>query len=394
MEKAINKHFCIQPFINVSTRVGGQNNVCANINLQDSNICNESPVDFFRSDNVNNFKTSLLRGEQRAECKLCAYQEKKSGHSHRTESNEYYNIKNNQSNEYYEKMVQRLRISNLKNPLYFDFNVSNLCNQKCLTCTESLSSLLHAENKALGVSEDKNANYTTLDKSKLRALESAITNDLLFLHLVGGEILLVPEVKEILTKVDRERAGRITLKIQTNGTIIPDREWKNIIKKFKRTEITIGIPAFGKDINYIGYPADWKKILATIDHFKQHNINFVIGTVVSNLNIMILDKLFNWIQKNRYQNYFYLLYHPPIFRPTNLPKNLLQIAKERLQKVKMKFENKDSNKFLSDLIRLCDNPNKNSDWKGFCREIHMRDNYRKNSITDIIPEIKEYMNAK
>lgn len=83
-----------------------------------------------------------------------------------------------------------------------------------------------------------------------------------------------------------------------------------------------------------------------------------------------------------------------MFRPTNLPKNLLQIAKERLQKVKMQFENKDSNRLLSDLIRLCDNPNKNGDWKGFCREIQMRDSYRKNSIIKIIPEIKEYMNAK
>ncbi len=394
MEKVINKHFCIQPFVNVSTRVGGQNNVCANINLQDSNIRNQSPVSFFRSDNVNDFKASLLRGEQRAECKLCAYQEKKSGHSHRTESNKHYNIKNNQSNEYYEKMLQRLRISKLENPLYFDFNVSNLCNQKCLTCTESLSSLLHEENKALGVSRDKNANYTTLDKSKLRALESAITDDLLFLHLVGGEILLVPEVKEILEKVDRERAGRITLQIQTNGTIIPDREWHNIIKKFKRTEITIGIPAFGEDINYIGYPADWKKILATIDHFKQHKINFVIGTVVSNLNIMILDKLFNWIQKNRYQNYFYLLYHPPMFRPTNLPKTLLDIAKKRLQNVKMQFVNKDCNQKLSDLINLCDNPDTQGHWDSFCKEIQMRDSYRKNSITSIMPEIKEYMNAK
>ena len=60
----------------------------------------------------------------------------------------------------------------------------------------------------------------------------------------------------------------------------------------------------------------------------------------------------------------------------------------------MQFENKDSNRLLSDLIRLCDNPNKNGDWKGFCREIQMRDSYRKNSIIKIIPEIKEYMNAK
>ena len=60
----------------------------------------------------------------------------------------------------------------------------------------------------------------------------------------------------------------------------------------------------------------------------------------------------------------------------------------------MEFVNGDCNKRLSDLIQLCDNPDKNGDWEGFCREIKMRDSYRKNSITSIMPEIKEYMNAK
>jgi len=394
MEKIINKHFCIQPFVNVSTRVNGQNNVCANMFLKNSNISHESPVSFFRSDKVKDLKESLLKGEQRPECNLCAYQEKKSGHSHRTGYNKVYNIKNNQPNQYYEKILEKFRIKKLKNPMYFEFYVSNLCNQKCLTCTETLSSLFHAENKALGISQDKNGNYTRFDTTKLQALESAITDDLLYLELVGGEILLVPEVKETLAKVDRKTAERITLKIQTNGTIIPDQQWNHIIKKFKRTIINVGIQAFGEDISYVGYPADWKKILATIEHFKKQNMEFEIHTVVSNLNIMILDKLFNWIQVNKYKNYFYLLYDPIIYRPNNLPKVLLDIAKKRLQNVKMEFVNKDCNKLLSDLINLCDNPDMKGDWEGFCKEIQMRDNYRKNSITSIMPEVKEYMNAK
>jgi len=394
MESKINKSFCVQPFVNVSTRVNGQNNVCANMDLRNSNISEETPASFFSSNKVKNLQSSLLRGEQRSECNLCTYQEKRSGHSHRTQQNKYYNIKNNQTNEYYEKIIKKLRIDKLKNPLYFEFYVSNLCNQKCLTCSETLSSVFHEENKELGVSQNKNANYTKLDKTKLQALESAITDDLLCLDLVGGEILLVPEVKEILSKVDRERARRITLKIQTNGTIIPDQDWNDIIKKFKSTKINVGIPAFGEDISYVGYPADWKKILATIKHFEKHQIQFEIHTVVSNLNIMVLDKLFNWIQKNKYKNYFYLLYDPIIYRPRNLPKVLLDIAKKRLQNVKMEFVNGDCNKRLSDLIQLCDNPDKNGDWEGFCREIKMRDSYRKNSITSIMPEIKEHMNAK
>ena len=394
MESKINKSFCIQPFVNVTTRIEGQNNVCCNIALSDSNISQESPYSFFNSDKVRDFKASLLKGEPRKECRLCWFQENKSGHSQRTEYNRYYNIQNNQSNEYYEKVLEKLRISKLNNPLYYEFHISNLCNLKCLTCNERDSSRFHAENKALGVSQDKDANYSVLDQTKIQALKSAISDDLLFLDIRGGETLMVPEVKKVLLEVDTQKAKNITLKIQTNGTIVPDKEWTEILKKFKRTKINVSIDAFGDDNHYVRYPSDWNKIMNTIEYLKANKIRFLINTVVSNLNIMILDRLFNWIQKNNYPNYFYLLYGPSIFRPNNLPKDLLDIAKKRLQNVKMQFVNKDCNQKLSDLINLCDNPDTDGDWHSFCKEIQMRDRYRKNSITSIMPQIKEYMNAK
>ncbi len=393
MEGKINKSFCIQPFVNVTTRMKGQNNVCCNIKSLDSNIKHETPYGFFNSDRVKDFKKSLLKGEIRKECTVCLYQENKSEYSQRTEYNKYYNIKNNQPNEYYEKIVSKLGISKLKNPLYYEFHISNLCNLKCLTCNETDSSRFHAENKKLGISENIDANYAELDETKIQALKSAITDDLLFLDIRGGETLMVPEVKKVLLDVDAERAKNITLKIQTNGTIVPDKGWTEILQKFKRTKISVSIDAFGDDNHYVRYPADWKKILHTIEHLETNKINFIINTVVSNLNIMVLDRLFNWIQEKKYHNYFYLLYGPSIWRPNNLPKDLLDIAKKRLQNVKMQFVNVDCNEKLSDLIDLCDNPDTDKDWDGFCKEIQMRDTYRKNSITSVMPEIKEYINA-
>ena len=44
---------------------------------------------------------------------------------------------------------------------------------------------------------------------------------------------MVPEVKKILTEVEDDVAKNITLKIQTNGTIEPDKNWIEIFKKFK-----------------------------------------------------------------------------------------------------------------------------------------------------------------
>ena len=394
MDKKINRHFCVQPFVNVTTRVTGDNNVCCNTITSPSNIAQETPNAFFNSNYTKDFRSKLLNGEKLEACRLCQYLEENSKHSHRLEYNKYYNIKNNQPFEYYEKIIKKLRLENLSNPAYADIHVNNLCNLKCLTCNDKDSSRFHAESKALGISK-----YPTDDFSKSKAnieetINSVITKDLLFLDLRGGETLMVPEVKSILEKIDERKAKKITLKIQTNGTIVPDAEWCSIFKKFKRTKVNVSVDAYGEDINYIRYPADWSKILETLDVLKREDILFIINTVVSNLNIMILDKLFKWIQDNKYLNYFYILDWPKHYRPNNLPKSFLDTAKKRLQNVEDNFVNKNCYKKVKDLLGVLDKQEHESNWQRFCREIEMKDKYRKNSITKIIPQIKEHMNAK
>ena len=394
MDKKLNRYFCIQPFVNTTTRIQGQNNVCCNINNFDSTIDRQSPGEFFHSDRVKNMREKMLKGIKLDECSLCHYQEKMVNNSHRIEYNKYYNIKNDQPNEYYNKILKKLRLSDLDNPLYAELHISNLCNLKCLTCNERDSSKFHAENKLLGISDEPDVEYSDFDINKYKALDSVIKRGLLFLDIRGGETLMVPEVKKILTEVDADMAKNITLKIQTNGTIEPDKNWIAIFKKFKRTKVNLSIDAFGEDNHYVRFPSDWKKILYTVDVLKTNDIKFIVNTVVSNINLLLLDKLFAWIQENKYLNYFYILESPEHYRPTNLPQSLLDIAAKRLQNVSKDFVNKDCHQKLDDLIEMCKTSCADTSWQNFCKEIQMRDKYRQNTITNIIPEIKEYMNAE
>mgnify|MGYP003656173221 CR=1 len=394
MDELINRYFCIQPFVNTTTRIQGQNNVCCNINSFESTISKESPGKFFLSERVKKMREKMLKGIKLNECHLCHYQESMVNNSHRMEHNKYYNIKNDQTNEYYDKILQKLRLSDLHNPLYAELHISNLCNLKCLTCNERDSSKFHAENKILEISDNPNIEYSNFDVNKYKALDSIIKKGLLFLDIRGGETLMVPEVKKILTEVDADMTKNITLKIQTNGTIEPDKNWIAIFKKFKRTKVNLSIDAFGNDNHYVRFPSDWNKIMSTIKVLETHDIKFIVNTVVSNINLLLLDKLFGWIQENKYLNYFYILESPDHFRPTNLPQSLLDIAGKRLQNVNRNFVNKDCHQKLDDLITMCNISSSDTHWQTFCKEIQMRDKYRQNNITNIIPQIKEYMNAK
>ena len=75
-----------------------------------------------------------------------------------------------------------------------------------------------------------------------------------------------------------------------------------------------------------------------------------------------------------------------------MPQSLLDIASKRMQNIDKNFVLTDCNQKLDDLIEMC----KQSDltnWNAFCNEITMRDNFRKNSIIDVIPEMQVHLQS-
>ena len=384
-----NKTFCIQPFVNVTTRIQGQHNVCCNITKKEKNISNITAIEFFNSPEVKNMQESLLKGEKVKDCATCYFMESNNQVSHRKQYNKYYNLHNDQK---YKENLEKLKLDKLKNPLYAEIHISNLCNLKCLTCNERDSSKFHAENKSLGISKDANIDYTKIIENKSKAILDVITPELKFLDIRGGETMLIPEIKEVLSSLPKEKTKNITLKIQTNGTIFPDDIWVNIFKKFKNTKVNISVDAYKNDNHYIRYPSQWEDICKTLNFFKDNNIKFIINTVLSNLNLLVLPKLLDWIYSNQYLNYLYILKDPIYYRYTNLPRELLEKSMTDLQRFKEPFVNRDTNITIENLISNLKKEHKDYDqqWQNFKKEITMRDNARKNSIFEVLPELKEY----
>ena len=384
-----NKTFCIQPFLNVTTRISGQHNVCCNISKIDKNHTNCSPTNFFNSKYVKKMKQTLFEGKTWKDCSLCYYMEKQGQTSHREHYNSYYYL-NDSFN--YEHNLKKLNFDKLKNPKYYEIHIGNLCNLKCLTCNEKDSSKFHAENKILGISKFPNENFSNFLHTKEEYILDAITDDLQFLDIRGGETLLVPEIKKILINLPENKTKRITLKIQTNGTIVPDNDWLKIFQKFKNTKVNVSVDAVGDSNYYIRYPANWNNICETIKTLGKNNIKFIINTVLSNLNLLLLPELLQWISKNNYLNYLYILRDPIYYRYTNLPPALLAKSLKQLENNSFTFANKNTNIVIKDLINSLKKEHKDYKiyWKNFKNMIQKRDKIRSNSVFDILPQLEEY----
>lgn len=339
-------------------------------------------------------REKLLKGEKIKDCSVCHSMEERSENSHRREFNKYYYIENNKEHDYYQKIVKKLKLHQRKSPLYAELHVSNLCNLKCLTCNEKDSSQFHAENKKLGISQSANTDYTKFVVHTAKAVQNVLNKDLVYLDIRGGETLLVPEIKKVLQDADPDITRRISLKIQTNGTLLPDKGWLDIFRKFNKTKVNVSIDAYGEDNTYVRFPSDWQKILQTLEKLKQENIKFVINTVVSNINITVLHKLLRWVSKEKYLQYVYVLTDPYYLRPHNLPDTILADAAANLGQVRqLDYENKNVNTIVDSLVKMCNNSDM-THFTRFLQEIKMRDKNRNNSITQIVPQMKEYLDAK
>jgi MoaA/NifB/PqqE/SkfB family radical SAM enzyme len=90
-----------------------------------------------------------------------------------------------------------------------------------------------------------------------------------------------------------------------------------LLAKFKRVEMTLSLDAVGKYNEYLRWPSDWSKIESNFKKAKEYkNIFFDINTVVSILNVHLLDDIIEWGSVNgAYQHTFLPAHEPDILQP-------------------------------------------------------------------------------
>lgn len=379
----IPKTFCLAPKSSLLMKTSGQLGPCCRFTSPYS-IKDMSIREYFNNDWNKEFYNDMLVGKETQGCQECYISEEKFGHSMRIDINRLFDFTNaNDIKKWQDKTY----------PSKIELQISNLCNLKCLTCSPLDSSSFLTEDKALGISDHDAKNYSLTDQQLETIFEEISKEQIQILDLRGGESLMVPKIKKLLGQLPI--ASQIELNIQTNGTIF-DQEWKNILTKFLRVRVMLSIDAFDSDNLYIRFPADWASILKTINNFRtMSNLSFYINCTVSNLNLPVITKLLDWIKKENIEFVFFFLTSPSYYEMTNLPPAILDHAIEEIKKYRNSKNSENINQQLDSLINYLDNSQNKFNsiqWDNFCKLITKRDNYRKNSIFNINPNLKEYWN--
>jgi MoaA/NifB/PqqE/SkfB family radical SAM enzyme len=338
-----------------------------------SNIKDIDIEQYWSSNEIKQLQNDLLESKSIARCSACYDQENTIGQSMRTESLKDYKFFDQ---KYYKKLVEHFGYLNAKFPSRVEMHLGNLCNLKCLTCRPEDSSAFLTENLTLNISDHRQSDYQVDNDVICHSFDLILKNKVEVLDLRGGESMLMPVIKNLLSELPTTH-GIKTLRIQTNGTIL-DTSWKKIFKKFSKVEIMLSIDAYGSSNEYIRYPSKWKILEKNIDYFLSlSNAKIYLNCTVSNLNFLLLDQLIEWANNKKIYFHYSTVTKPVYYQCTNLPKQLF----DQMQKKLSKYPE------VNGLLRLESN---DKHWVEFCNLIDIRDQHRKNSIFDTLPELKQY----
>lgn len=381
-----NKAFCAAPWAEIVMRTTKKINVCCNASRLDptnAHIEDTTINDFFNGPAVASVRTALKQGQQIPLCNNCYESEARYNNSMRLDMNRKYGF----TEKNFQQRLEQLERVNF--PRHTELHVSNLCNLKCLTCNPTDSSQFLAEERMLGNTQWNQDDYTFSDDLIQRLFDEVMHSDTKLVDLRGGETLLVPKVKQYLKDVDVNLTKNKRLKIQTNGTIF-DTVWKDIFLKFESVDVSLSIDAYDQHNEYIRHPAKWDRILNTIDIIRTiENTIFSVSCTVSNLNWMVLPTFLDWIIEQNVYCGFSGVYSPSMFVIQNLPDKFLDRYTAAIEPYIGRLPAEGSNSNLQNIVAgVKQNKNFNTAlWNSFCKEIAKRDNFRKNSIECLDPEL-------
>jgi len=370
-------NFCVLPFIQVVVRSDGALSPCCAM-TGDVNIRSVSIQQYWKSNKIEQLRYHMLNQDGKIPaCDSCYKQEEITGKSQRIDSlnqpsHRFLNKK------YHKKTLEYYHYDDLKFPKRLEMHLGNICNLKCLTCCPEDSSMFLSENRVLKISDHSQQDYQLDDDIIKNNLHTALNQGIEYLDLRGGESMLMPGIKKILGELDQDQCN-ITLRIQTNGTILDD-EWKSILNKFQRVELMISIDAYDDANTYIRYPAIWQNIENNIEYFQSMgNLELYINCTVSNLNFLLLPELLDWSRMKKIYFHYTTLLGPEIYQFTNMPSELFESGKQNLKK-------------YPEVSSLLNSQADTTHWQDFCQMIDKRDTHRKNRIFSVLPEFEQYWN--
>ena len=389
------KTFCIYPWIHLHAYPTGEAYPCCHAEMGVGQVgnCRVNTLEQIWTDApMQRLRADMLSETPNAACTRCYEQEESGFFSGRRSANKHHghHIKKLETNPF--EMT------------YWDIRFSNLCNLKCRSCGHIFSSQWYQDQAKLagGNWKQKNTvlNYAGRTETDMWSQLEPHLEYVEQIYFAGGEPLLMEEHYRILDELVRRKRFDVRLVYNTNFTHT-DLKGQSVFeywKQFKSVAVGASLDASGARGEYIRKGTDWtvveqnrRDMLAICP-----KVDFYISPTLSIMNAWHLPDFHrDWVAKGliRAQDLnVNILQDPPHYRIDIAPAEYKGVLMARyrehiewlrgqdpLQRATQGFESAITFMTATDNTPLIDT---------FWRKTHELDAIRKESLLDVIPELK------
>lgn len=274
--------FCPLPFSSVILGTSGSVSPCCKFKGYVGNIAHNTLNEIFHNDQMDELRYQMKTGIKPQGCQVCWETENTGVTSMRQHFlNKYGDLCDN-------GWADNIKIRSL------DVSPSSLCNFKCRICFPNSSTQIAVEQlqhatDVREIAELKNllqlSNWNTYEQFQTSMAE--ITQDLQYLHIMGGEPFLLPQLPEVLQKIiDQGHAQHLELDFNTNGSVWPEKIIP-LFEKFQRVEILVSVDNVGQRFE-IERGGSWPGLRHHLEQYSKLTSSSIVTKLAVTVNVQNL----------------------------------------------------------------------------------------------------------
>ena len=297
------------------------------------NIATMSINEWFNSDPVQNFRTSILGNSKLSECRRCYMEEDHGGNSRRLKSNQKSVIFTRTAFEesFRQSPGYRHFSSSITDtqPIDIHVDLGNFCNLACKMCKPEASSTIASQQVKWGIESSRQ--YLGTDWTKNLTVWNSFKQQLLSIpnlsniHFMGGETLLTNRFDDLVDTMIEHNRFDICFSFVTNGTVFRS-ELLDKLKQFRRVGIEISIETIDEHNTYQRQGTNTELVLENIKKYQQwcngSNITITLRPAPSLLTIGYYTELLQYALDNQFVVKSNLCYKPRFLSIEILPEEI------------------------------------------------------------------------
>ena len=328
---------------------------------QSENIRDIAPADFFQKSMVP-IRKALLDGEALPRCGECYQMEQ----YHKVSGRQKQLLKTGVRLEHFEKTlasspwVREFSRGGATDELPQDWQVElgNYCNSACVFCTPEFSSKLATEHQQLGLITQLPPPSWTDDPELVDRFIDTLTQSphIQYLHFIGGETLITPAFKTILSALVSSGMNRTVAVGFTTNLSVWRNDIEDLLVQFASVHLGMSLESFEPVNDYVRWPVNLSTMNQMLDRWtalaRQHNWYITLRTTPTVLSLSSLLTVYDyaWNQGISVESCNFLN-RPEFMRPAVLP---LEYRQQELDRMKTWIAQHSTDLNHADIINIRD----------------------------------------